>query len=484
LDRITLKCLEKDADLRYQSAKDLGADLRRLEIGNTRAVSALPLPTASRRQRWIRAAAVVAVAGLVALGLVLAPSIPRDGGAASTSVRWEPITNFTNSASVLAISPDGQTVAFIRGQGRFGGSIANGDVWIKTLPDGDAVQLTNTSFSKHTLAFAPDGSRIYFTQLEGRFQWNTYEVSLNGGLQQPRRVMPNTTGLTFIGKDRVLFSEMKEGIHMALATSNLSRTDKRDLYVPPDMTNGMVHRSALSPDGKSVLAGEMDSRWWVRCRLLPFDGSSAGRPVGPDGSCTAAQWSPDGKWMYFTADSGSTGFHVWRQRFPDGAPEQLTARGAAEEEGLTVFPDGKSLITAAGAQEASIWIRDESGPRQITSEGFAFLPTLSPDGKRLYYLRRAPGSRSFLNGELYTVDFATGRAAPALPGIIMSHYSLSHDGATLVYYRRSVEARRVSGWLTLAAFKPHEKSHQTWRTGCSSERPAKLSMRAVRAVAA
>ena len=41
--------------------------------------------------------------------------------------------------------------------------------------------------------------------------------------------MANATGLSFIGNDRILFSEMKEGINMALATSNLSRTDKHDL---------------------------------------------------------------------------------------------------------------------------------------------------------------------------------------------------------------------------------------------------------------
>ena len=433
LERITLRCLEKDADLRYQSAKDLGADLRRLEIGNTRALSEQPVTTVHRKQRRLRAATAAAVViGLVVLAFLLVPSTPRDGGGGSPSLRWEQLTNFTDSASVPTVSPDGKIVAFIRGPGRFGGSVAPGQLWIKTLPDGEAVQLTNTRFGKHTLAFSPDGSRIYFTQVEGRFLWSTYEVSLHGA-QEPRLVMANATGLTFVGKDRVLFSEMKEGIHMSLATSNLSRTDKRDVYVPPDTTNGMVHRSALSPDGKWVVAVEMDSRWWVRCRLLPFDGSSAGREVGPDGSCTAAQWSPDGKWIYMTVESGSTGFHVWRQRFPDGVPEQLTPRGASEEEGLTVLPDGKSLITAAGAQEASIWIRDEKGSRQITSEGFAFLPTLSPDGKRLFYLRRAPGSRSFLSGELYAADVATGRADRVLPGMILSHYSLSHDGSKLVF---------------------------------------------------
>ena len=276
--------------------------------------------------------AAVGVIAVAVVGVFLATR--RDAkNAGMPSLRWEQVTNFTDSASVPAISPDGKVVAFIRGSGRYGGSLNYGQVWFKTLPDGDPIELTNLSnskFGKHTLAFSADGNKIYFTQVEGRFMWNTQEVSLLGG-QPPRLFMANATGLTWIGKDRLLYSEMKEGIHMSLATSNVSRTEKRDIYIPPDTVNGMVHRSALSPDGRWVLAVEMDSRWWVRCRLIPFDGSSLGREIGPAGSCTAAQWSPDGKWMYFTADSGATGFHVWRQRFPDGPPEQLTSAGRAKK---------------------------------------------------------------------------------------------------------------------------------------------------------
>src|SRR5258708_21173116 len=175
--------------------------------------------------------------------------------------------------------------------------------------------------------------------------------------------------------------------------------------------HGMAHRSALSPDGRWVLSAEMDIAWWGRCRVVPFDGSSTGKQVGPEGSCTWAQWSPDGKWMYFTVDTWTTGFPVRRKRFPDGAPQQLAPSGASEEEGLAMMPDGKSFITTAGTQQSAIWLHDDkTGEKQVTSEGCSFFPTLSPDGKKVYCLRRVTGSRSYFSGELRGSDVASGAA--------------------------------------------------------------------------
>ncbi|HET8967521.1 MAG TPA: hypothetical protein VFN20_14945, partial [Candidatus Acidoferrum sp.] len=283
----------------------------------------------------------------------------------------------------------------------------------------------------------------------GPFAWNTYKLPLLGG-QEPKLFMANATGLSWIGSDRVLFSQIRTGIHMKLSTSNASRTDERDIYVPADHMQGMVHRSALSPDGKWVLLAEMDSAWWRRCRVVPFDGSTSGWQVGPEGSCTWAQWSPDGKWMYFTVDTWTAGFHVWRQRFPDGAPQQLTPSGASEEEGLAMMPDGKSFITTAGTQESAIWLHDEkTGEKQITSEGYSFFPTLSRDGKKVYCLRRVAGSHSYFSGELWVTDVATGAAERLFPGLVLTHFSISQDEKKVVFATEQGQARSGIwvGWL-------------------------------------
>lgn len=431
LERIILKCLEKDRELRYQSAKDLAADLRRMEVVS--AAVAPRTPTVKSRPRGILVVAgtLFGIALLAAAGWWLMHQRKEEMG--SRFLRWEQLTNFGDSAQIPALSPDGKVLAFLRGKGDFGSSVNDGQVWFITLPNGEPVQLTDTPFRKQTLSFSLDGTRLYFTQVQGPFAWNTFEVPLLGA-RGPKAFMANATGLSWIGQDRLLFSSIKQGIHMELATSNVSRSDLREIYVPPDHLHGMVHRSALSPDGKWVLLAEMDIAWWTRCRVVPFDGASAGKQVGPEGTCTWAQWSPDGKWMYFTVDTGSSGFHVWRQRFPDGTPEQVTPSGASEEEGLAMMPDGKSLIVAAGVQESAIWVHDpKTGDKRLTFEGYAFAPNLSPDGKKVYYLRRTSRSHSYVNGELWVSDVASGAAERLFPDMSLSHYSISRDGKKVVF---------------------------------------------------
>ena len=448
LERIILKCLDKEPENRYQSAKELVVDLRRLEVESTGVAVAVPL---RKRPRWWLVLSIggTGVCALIAAALLLWPRFTHNQNAGLPALRWEQLTNFNDSAEIPALSRDGKLVAFVRGPGSFGISTNTGQVWFKSLPDGQPFQLTKTALRKQTINFSRDSSRVYFTQIEGPFAWNTYELPLLGG-QEPKLFMANATGLSWIDSDHLLFSTIRTGIHMKLATSNASRTDERDIYVPPDHMHGMVHRSALSPDGKWVLLVEMDSEWWRRCRVVSFDGSSAGRQVGPQGSCTWAQWSPDGKWMYFTVDTWTAGFHVWRQRFLDGAPQQLTPSGASEEEGLAVMPDGKSFITTAGTQQSAIWLHDDkTGEKQVTSEGYAFLPTLSPDGKKVYYLGRVTGSHSYFSGELWVSHVATGAAERLFPGLVLTHFSISHDGKRVVFATEQGQARSGIwvGWL-------------------------------------
>ena len=204
-------------------------------------------------------------------------------------------------------------------------------------------------------------------------------------------------------------AKSESGFHLAVVTATESRSESRDIYVPPHET-GMAHVSRLSPDGKWVLIVEMDDDGWLPCRLVPFSGG-LGKSVGPqNGGCTAAVWSPDGKWMYFTSDAGAHGSHLWRQAFPDGEPQQITS-GPTQEEGLAISPDGRSVISCVGSEESTVWVHDEQGARQVSSEGYAFSPQLSYDGSKLFYLATGTASDWASAGELWVADLASGQAS-------------------------------------------------------------------------
>ena len=100
--------------------------------------------------------------------------------------------------------------------------------------------------------------------------------------------------------------------------------------------------------------------------------------------------------MYFSSNAGGA-FHIWRQRYPDGEPEQITF-GPTEQEGTAITPDGRYLITAMGLYRATIWLHSASGERQLTDSGYAVKPAMAPSGSRLFYLKRVEASQGQASG--------------------------------------------------------------------------------------
>lgn len=435
LDKIISRCLRKDPDRRPQHVGDIKLALEELRdesaSGKLTSAAGTPVLPARSSRRFGLAAILSAAVILLGAGAFF---WTRRTPPAPARTDWVQITNFADSVSQPALSPDGGMVAFIRGPETFYGP---GQIYVKILPTGEPVQLTHDDLAKMSPVFSPDGSRIAYTATNTS-DWDTWLVPVLGG--EPRMWLPNASGLAWFGKSQLVFSEIQnKAIHMALVTASESRANERTIYVPHH-ERGMAHRSYPSPDGKSILIVEMDERGlFGPCRLVPMDASSTGKLVGPPAAaCTFAGWSPSGDWMYFSSDSGGA-FHIWRQRFPDGAPQQITS-GPTEEEGIAVAPDGRSLITAVGVKQSSIWLHDARGDRQISVEGQALSPQFTPDGKKLCYRIRTGAST-----ELWIADLASGRTDPLLPGFPVSMpanagsvwnpgYDISPDGRQVVFF--------------------------------------------------
>ena len=379
--------------------------------------------------RW-KVAAIAGAAAVIAIAGGAAAFWPRNPLRFTDQSQWVQLTKFSDSVSQPALSPDGRMVAFIRGESTFYGP---GQIYVKILPDGDPVQLTHDNLDKMSPVFSPDGARVAYTTVDPDFKWDTLTVPVLGG--EPQIMLNNASGLVWTGPRQILFSEIRMGVHMAVVTSEETRIGQRDVYVPPNEPD-MAHRSYLSPDGKWVLLVEMDiDHFWEPCRVVPSDGSSAGRKVGPPGGgCTFAAWSRDGKWMYVTSNAVGAN-HIWRQRFPDGNPEQITA-GPTEEEGIAMAPDGRSFVTAVSLQATPLWLHDASGIRQISREGNAASPAFTPDGSKLLYrlVREQPNEFDYYRdlGEVVVADLKSGRSEPLARGFPVLSFDPSPDGREVV----------------------------------------------------
>jgi len=381
------------------------------------------MPAPGRPWPWLAIYSALAVAVLASITARVL--VKRQ----APSLTYKQLTSFNEAAFDPAISPDGRMIAFI-----VGSDITfppSGEVYTKLLPDGEPVRRTLDGWPKYGVTFSPDGSQIAYTVADATHGWSTAGLPALGGDSRP--LLANAAGLTWLDRDHALFSEIKSGLHMGLVTATTSRSNMRDIYLPQH-ERGMAHYAYASPDRSRVLVVEMGpTGGWERCRLVPFDASSAGSQVGPAGPCTSAAWSIDGAWMYFTARVNGAS-HVWRQRFPNGALEQLTF-GPAEEDGLAIGADGRSIVTSVGILESGAWMHDHAGDHLISPEGYAAAPSFSHDGGRLYYLlRRESGN---VSNDLWKTDVASGKSEAIVTGFAVNTYDVSPDGRQVVFSARN-----------------------------------------------
>ncbi len=432
LDRIILKALEKDRDVRYQTAADMRADLVRAGRDIEQSHTAAKTGTIVERPRFHRRY-VVAIALILIIGAAVALYTRFNGTRVPSISEWVQMTAL-DYATQPVFSPDGRMMAFIRGSSDYFNRPEPGEIYVKLLPDGEPVQLTHDGTVKMSPTFSPDSTRIAYT-VRGGVPWSTWIVPVLGGT--PSLFLPNAFSLTWIDANRVLFSEFREGVATALVSATESRADSRDIYRPshPRLS---VQRSHHSPDQKWVVFVEADDRDPQACKLVPMNGGSEGKIIGPPGQCLDTAWSPDGRWIYLCSNQGGS-FHIWRQRFPDGVPEQITF-GPTEETSVRIAPDGHSLLTSVGITNSQIWVHDEKGERLIPTDGSADFPSgtkhamhvFSPDGNSLYYLLAKQTARS-AGPELWVNHLDSRGNERVFPGVAITGYEIAPDGKQVAY---------------------------------------------------
>jgi eukaryotic-like serine/threonine-protein kinase len=390
LDSILSKALEKDRELRYQTASDFRADIRRLlrEIDSSPSRSGAHLAKRFWRPRWLWP---VLTCVLILTTAVFAWSVWWRVKAVTTD--WSraahlQLTNEHGTEYFPSLAPDGRSFVYASNQN---GSF---DLFVQRVGGKNATLLTpNTPSDEIAPVFSPNGERIAFRST--REPAGVYVMEAGGenvrlvvaGCHHPswsphgREIVCSTAG-----HDE---PATRNTVPSALWIANVETGDKRFLCENDAM------QPSWSPNGDRIAfwfmppsAGRSDiatiSRSGGDVEVVTKDASTNWNPV----------WSPDGKFLYFASDrSGNMSF--WRVAIDEKSGKvqgeaEAVSTPANFNRHLGFSANGRRMIYVQTDQQSNIQGLNFNANTEKVSEPFWITrgdrhivrPELSPDGTR------------------------------------------------------------------------------------------------------
>jgi len=452
LGRIISRCLAKDPDHRFQSARDLKTALLWTKDQQ---------PAAAPVRRPYAIAVSLLIAALVgwAFGHFRQPA-PDDR---VLSLQLNPPSGthyvFGSNTGTIALSPDGKNLAFIAtGNGKNG-------LWVRSLDSTEAHLIPGTENAGYPF-WSPDSKSVGF------FAASTMKrADLAGGSLRTICDVPGGRDGDWSSDGQILFSVSRSGLFLVpvtggnptiLTTPEPSRGEfshtmprwlpggrfiYRVLSDRPNNNGGIYLASLAKPNERvrlldaetnAVYARGSDNKdylLWVRGQTLlaqQLDGSAPkllGEPqpiADPVGVSLAS--------YYTNATVSTSGLLVYRASSTISQPTWFDRNGKSlgevgDPEPYWMYrfsPDGRRL---AAIRDNALWLLDvdRGVSTRFTDNVRPMFPLWSPDGRTIVYLLSIPR-------ELWRKD--SSAAIPAERILVRSDWTLtdwSHDGSFLLF---------------------------------------------------
>jgi len=457
LERIVLRCLEKERQQRFESAHDVGFALEAVTASTRSGAQARATGSAHPMRRWLIAAAIAAAAfaaGYFAVRVIHKPAASRE------QVFTQLTFGFEEQPS---IAPDAKSFAFV--------SAAAGekDIYVQRIGGTNAMNLTKGSGADNVApAFSPDGQQIAFRSerdgggifVMGATGESVRRLSSSGFSPSWSPDGKSLVVATMQALSPSLFRSGGELWVIDIASGQRRKLPVADAVYPSWSPDG--HRIAYwsAPHGQRVIltvaagggkavpavsdsslswgpAWSSDSRSIIyasdrsgsmNLRRIAID-PDTGAPRGASEPVTASPgWNAepsiarDGT-MLFVTNAGSGTMYM----LPFD-PVALRAAGAPVRAGsglrkvlfADVSGDGRWIAFSTAAPQEDIFVAraDGSDVRQLTNDAFKDRgPAWSPDGSRLVFFSNRDGDYNIYTvlpdgSGLQRITSVTGRLQP------------------------------------------------------------------------
>ena len=491
LEWIVTKALTKDPDERYQTAKEMMVDLRRIkqrldaqsEIERSSAPDAVPIGSRisspatqtasghSTAQPLYRSAASGSAAPVssaeflvseikrhkTGIGLVVAiVLIVIVGGGfliyklASSNKPTGPVaikfSRLTNGGRIgneqinggASISPDGKYVMFWTQEGE------QASAYIRQVATNSLVKIVGPMEAyAGASTFSPDGEYVYFNVSGTKYPDGTlFKVPVLGGT--PQKILDGIWGAVSFSPDgnqityvRLFPATGESWLVIANADgSGAPRTiSKRTV---PDYYS--AQGPSWSPDGKRIAVGaqtipEVGNATVVE---VPVEGGKEHQITPPQWSQVfRVHWIKDGSGLIFPANAllTSVGDQIWFVSYPDGAARRITNDlNGYGQFSLGLTADSNTIATVQVDFTAAVWVaplnEDSAKARQISNgkyEGGQSLDGL-PDGRIVYVDLVGSGN------EIYTMKAdGTDKKQLTNDGAVKFRANVTRDGRYILF---------------------------------------------------